>query len=161
MENASKAILIAGAVLIVLVLIALAVGLVGIGEDHLNNIGEGTIDNVKKTNQLNKFMKYEGDVTGAQVKQCISAVLAYNSNLGVEDEDLAISVSAPSADLLGTIQIIDRTKYNDDGGKLDWYFTTYLPTLFKNTSILEGTIMYNPDTNRTTIERISFRLKTL
>lgn len=110
MESASKALLIAGAILVTLAVVAVAVAVASRGEGTLNEIGDIAINDTLVANQVNKFIKYEGQVTGSQVKQCISAALAHNSNLGVDEAIYAVSVIA------GGKSYINRSNYKENGG---------------------------------------------
>lgn len=91
MENASKALIIAGAVLIAILLIAL--GLV------IYNNSKGVIETGSK--QMNateiqifnsQFTKYEGVQNGANLKSLLNAVIANNSTYS-DDESRQVAVS--------------------------------------------------------------------
>ena len=155
MENASKAILIAGAVLIVLVLIGIAVVVAYIGSDKLDDVSNTTINGVQIRNQVNKFMKYEGQVTGAQVKQCISAAIAHNSNLKADEAELAITIYAPARDRVGSALAVNRAVFNTNGGK-QYYVDNYMHQAFYNNSICNGVLKYNA--NNGSIQQINFTL---
>lgn len=78
MENASKALIIAGAILIAIVLITLAVAIVGKGQQAVDN-------NDLSQNEIaafnNKVLKYEKErIGGAEVKSLISEVISSNSD---------------------------------------------------------------------------------
>lgn len=78
MENASKALLIAGAVLIVILLIAMGMKIFRSQDDMMDQVET----NVQTTEMLtfnNKFYKYAGKQKGTQVKALINDVIAHNA----------------------------------------------------------------------------------
>ena len=78
MENASKALLIAGAVLIVILLIAMGMKIFRSQDDMADQVET----NVQTTEMLtfnNKFYKYAGKQKGTQVKALINDVIAHNA----------------------------------------------------------------------------------
>ena len=78
MENASKALLIAGAILLVIAIIAIAVGIVSKTRGTIDVAGN-QIDAMEVKMHNNQFTIYEGRVTGADVKECIAKALSNNS----------------------------------------------------------------------------------
>lgn len=79
MENASKALLLAAAILIAIILISLGVYIVSQGSDVVGQGGQA-LDEVSIQQFNNKFDIYEGTKTGTQVKQLIKAVSASNTS---------------------------------------------------------------------------------
>lgn len=79
MENASKALIIAGAILISIVLIAVGVMVVN-GANGAIDTAIGQMSDSEKTIFNQKFEPYEGKQKGSSVKSLISAVEANNSN---------------------------------------------------------------------------------
>ena len=76
MENASKALIIAGAILISIVLITLGVVIIGQGQDVVNS---SNIDDQAVSTWNQKFTQYAGErVSGSNVNQLINQVLASN-----------------------------------------------------------------------------------
>ena len=77
MENASKALIIAGAILLAILLISLGIMIFNQAQDTVNNSGMSQAE-VQAFN--NKFLKYEGIRTGSEVKALINEVIASNSD---------------------------------------------------------------------------------
>lgn len=79
MENASKALLLAAAILIAIILISLGVYIVSQGSDVVGQGGQA-LDEVSIQQFNGKFDIYEGTKTGTQVKQLIKTVSASNTS---------------------------------------------------------------------------------
>ena len=79
MENASKALIIAGAILISIVLIAVGVMVVN-GANGAIDTAVGQMSDSEKTIFNQKFESYEGNQKGSSVKSLLSAIEANNSN---------------------------------------------------------------------------------
>lgn len=79
MENASKALIIAGAILISIVLIAVGVMVVN-GANGAIDTAIGQMSDSEKTIFNQKFESYEGSQKGSSVKSLLSAIEANNSN---------------------------------------------------------------------------------
>ena len=88
MENASKALIIAGAILLAILIIGLGVF---IYNQSRNSIGETGMDQlaIKKFNA--QFEPYEGYQSGAQVKQVIKAAIS-NNYTNADDDSLKVKV---------------------------------------------------------------------
>ena len=82
MENASKALIIAGAILLSILLISLGIMIFSQAQDTVTNSGMSEAD---ITAFNNKFLKYEGNIKGTVVKSMIQEVLASNSDSGSKD----------------------------------------------------------------------------
>ena len=78
MENASKALVIAGAILLVIAIIAIAVGIVSKTRGTMNT-AENQINSMAVQIHNKQFEKYKGIITGEEVKECIATVLSNNS----------------------------------------------------------------------------------
>lgn len=78
MENASKALIIAGAILIAILLISIGIILVNSGKD-ITETGTAGMNSQKIQTFNSKFTAYEGTKTGAEVRSLISAVQASNA----------------------------------------------------------------------------------
>ena len=101
MENESKALIIAGAILISIVLITLGVAILGQGQEVVNssNIDDNAI---QAFNQ--KFTQYEGtNVTGSRVNALINAVTANNTIALRDGEENKLITIVDSTGDLGTI----------------------------------------------------------
>lgn len=77
MENASKALIIAGAILLAILLISLGILIFNQAQDTVNNSG---MSQAEITAFNNKFLKYEGNQKGSVVKSMINEVIASNSD---------------------------------------------------------------------------------
>ena len=80
MENASKALIIAGAILLAILLISLGIMIFNQAQDTVSNSG---MSEAQITAFNNKFLKYEGNQKGTMVKSMIQEVLATNANQDV------------------------------------------------------------------------------
>ena len=77
MENASKALIIAGAILLSILLISLGIMIFTQAQDTVNNNGMTQAD-LQAFN--NKFLKYEGTKKGAEAKAVANEILASNAD---------------------------------------------------------------------------------
>lgn len=108
MENASKALLIAGAVLIVILLIGVGM-MIFQSSKGLFSAATTSMSDQEKTMFNSKFTMYEGtNVSGTQVRELITAVITNNTN-----EDNAV-VKVNGVDISGQT---DVTKMPDDQSK--------------------------------------------
>lgn len=103
MENASKALLIAGAVLIVILLIAVGMKIFNSSSSTADQV-DTNMQTVEITTFNNKFLQYEGKQSGTQVKALINVVIAHNAT----DEARKVKVNGETkgnkiADLLKNI----------------------------------------------------------
>ena len=77
MENASKALIIAGAILLAILLISLGIMIFNQAQDTVTNSG---MTEAELTAFNNKFLKYEGKQKGTMVKSMMQDVMANNAN---------------------------------------------------------------------------------
>lgn len=77
MENASKALIIAGAILLAILLISLGIMVFTQAQDTVSNSGMSQAE-ISAFN--NKFLKYEGKQKGSVVKSMINEVLSSNAD---------------------------------------------------------------------------------
>ena len=77
MENASKALIIAGAILLAILLISLGIMIFNQAQDTVNNSG---MSQAEITAFNNKFLKYEGTQKGSVVKSLVNEVISNNAN---------------------------------------------------------------------------------
>ena len=77
MENASKALIIAGAILLSILLISLGIMIFNQAQDTVTNSG---MTEAELTAFNKKFLKYEGKQKGTMVKSMIQDVMANNAN---------------------------------------------------------------------------------
>lgn len=85
MENASKALIIAAAILISILLISVGVYVVGIAQEQINNSDMSSIE-LETFNQ--KFTKYEGTQKGSAIRTLVQEVMAYNNSDQASDETM-------------------------------------------------------------------------
>ena len=101
MENASKALIIAGAILLAILLISLGIIIFSPAQDTVNNSGMTQAEVQTFNGQL---VKYEGSQKGTVVKTMIQEVLAINNNgsgytITVNVNGTAISTTNPTKDI--------------------------------------------------------------
>ena len=124
MENASKALIIEGAILLSILLISLGIMIFNTAQDTTKNSGM-TQAQVSAFN--NKFSKYEGTIKGSEVRSLIQEVVASNGDdnnknasrqITINKDSKAI-VSGTTADSSGILTTksytVKITEYNDDG----------------------------------------------
>lgn len=98
MENASKALIIAGAILLSILLISLGIMIFNQASDVTNNNG---LDEATITTFNSKFTKYEGVKKGSEVRSLIQEINASNAteqNLNSQDRQVTISGAGISND---------------------------------------------------------------
>ena len=83
MENASKALIIAAAILIAILLISVGVYVVGVAQEQINNSDMSSIE-LETFNQ--KFTKYLGTQKGSAIRTMVQEVMAYNNSDQASDE---------------------------------------------------------------------------
>jgi len=111
MENAVKALLIAAAVLIAVLIISLVMGVFNTGAEQVGNAGDLSEYEIQQFND--KFRKFEGtNVSASEVNAMIRTV--YNHNNQQEDNStkvvIADDTAANKADLDPTAASYDATK---------------------------------------------------
>ncbi len=105
MENASKALIIAGAILLAILLISLGILIFNQAQDTVNNSG---MSQAEITAFNNKFLKYEGNrQKGSVVKSLINEVLASNSDSSLPD----VTVSVDGETKTSTSDIDTKKEY--------------------------------------------------
>ncbi len=77
MENASKALIIAGAILLAILLISLGILIFNQAQDTVNN---GGMSQAEITAFNNKFLKYEGKQKGSVAKSLVNEIIASNAD---------------------------------------------------------------------------------
>ena len=101
MENASKALIIAGAILLAILLISLGIIIFSQAQDTVDNSGMTQAEVQTFNGQL---VKYEGEQKGTVVKTMIQEVLAINNNgsgytITVTVDGGAMSTTNPTKDI--------------------------------------------------------------
>ena len=101
MENATKALLIAAAVLVAILIISLGIGIFNMASEQVNNAGDLSEYEIQKFNE--KFTKYEGESrSGSDVNALLDTV--FNHNNAQEDATTCVSVTgAATVDASNTL----------------------------------------------------------
>ena len=110
MENASKALIIAGAILLAILLISLGI--------MIFNQAQGVVDGSGMSEAEigafnSKLTKYEGKQKGSVVKTMMNEVLSINTADGSIDDEVQVSVKLYKAD--GTTEEAELVTKNVDG----------------------------------------------
>lgn len=118
MENASKALIIAGAILLAILLISLGIMIFSQAQDTVNNSGMSKAE-IESFNA--QFLKYEGTRKGSVVKTMVNEVIASNSDDNHKNNGATVTVNTKSGTAITTSDI-DTTKtytvtvaYGDNG----------------------------------------------
>ena len=98
MENASKALIIAGAILLAILIISLGIMILGKAQDTINGSGM-TQTEVQAFNE--RFTKYEGKQKGSSVRTLIQEVIASNGTEENQDAKRLIKVESGKGSSLG------------------------------------------------------------
>ena len=113
MENASKALIIAGAILLAILLISLGILIFNQAQDTVNNSG---MTQAEITAFNNKFLKYEGTQKGSVVKSLVNEVIANNADsnnpkisVNGESDNTKITTSGISTKSSYTVTLIYGT----------------------------------------------------
>lgn len=108
MENASKALIIAGAILLAILIISLGILIYNQAAGVVNN---NAMSEVERQNFNSKFTQYEGDsVRGTTVRALLQAVLS--NNLSADSDDRRITVNTGSGS--GIVMATDSTSAPTD-----------------------------------------------
>ena len=140
MENASKALIIAGAILISILIVGLGV----IIYNNVSNIATtGTLDSEQITAHNSPFEGYFGDyVSGSNVRALLTQVQANNSaaqrndeKIGnyiyvVDDSNTAVTSSSIRTGQMYKVHLPDNENYTDDDAAGDSYWSRgYIKTI--------------------------------
>lgn len=98
MENASKALIIAGAILLSILLISLGIFVFTQAQDTMGSIN---LNEQEVMAFNNKFLPYEGKIRGTQLKQLLQTVRTVNATADEEGSTQKVSI-AGDAGLKGT-----------------------------------------------------------
>ncbi len=97
MENASKALIIAGAILLSILIISLGIF---IFQQAKNAVNTEQLSELEVTSFNGKFDKYLGTkVQGSQVKALIQAVTTNNNTAGAEDDSKKIVINKKASEI--------------------------------------------------------------
>ena len=115
MENASKALIIAGAILLAILLISLGIMIYTQAQDTVTNSG---MTEAEITSFNSKFLKYEGDIKGTMVKALIQEVRATNADSDNKD-GVQVKVNDEVAPITSNVKNNNtysvEMEYADDG----------------------------------------------
>lgn len=92
MENATKALMIAGAVLIAILIISVAMMIFGQGNDIINQ-SSGKINQVEQKSFNTEFEAYADEQKGSTLKQLISTVITSNNTYGESQPEKKITMT--------------------------------------------------------------------
>ncbi len=108
MENASKALIIAGAILLAILIISLGIMIYGQARGVINDSAMSELE-IKQFNE--KFTQYEGDrVRGATVNSLIQTVIAHNGAL--DDDSRGVAITSVNANPAITVNAGETTVTN-------------------------------------------------
>jgi len=126
MENASKALIIAGAILLAILLISLGILIFNQAQDTVNNSGMSQAE-IAAFN--NRFLKYEGTQKGSVAKSLITEVLASNADTATpaikvtvtkKGDGIAISESTtPTTNAIDTKMTYTISLVYDTNGRVE------------------------------------------
>ena len=94
MENASKALIIAGAILLSILLITLGIMIFSQAQDTIHNSG---MTQAEITTFNNQFLKYEGKQKGSVVKAMINEVIASNADENHQNNGATVEIEMPGS----------------------------------------------------------------
>ena len=125
MENASKALIIAGAILLAILLISLGIMIFNQAQDTVNNSG---MSQAEMTAYNNKLLKYEGDnQPGSVVKSLYNEVYASNKEQGDTSSGRSIAIlksdgttTLKSSDIKTNKNYKVEMEYGTGGKKDQW-----------------------------------------
>ncbi len=109
MENASKALIIAGAILLAILLISLGIMIFNQAQGTVNNSG---MSEAEITSFNNKFLKYEGKQKGSVVKSLINEAAAINNDGGRKVTVKVKGTVKVSGDTTTTSGVDNNTTYD-------------------------------------------------
>lgn len=96
MENASKALIIAGAILLAILLISLGIMIFAQAQDTVSN---SQMSEAATISFNNKFLKYEGTRKGSEVKALVNEAIAANADDNNSNNKISVKVMLGSTDL--------------------------------------------------------------
>ena len=109
MENASKALIIAGAILLSILLISLGIMIFNQAQDTVSNSG---MSQAEVTAFNNKFVKYEGVQKGSVVRSLIQEVISCNADENYKNDGVEIKIDGTaSATNISSASIINTKSY--------------------------------------------------
>lgn len=107
MENASKALIIAGAILLSILLISLGIFIFTNASDQVK---KGNLDEEQVQTFNAQFLQYEGKQRGTGVKQLLNKAIASNAN--ADNIDAGAKVTLNGEESISTSQVSTSKTYN-------------------------------------------------
>lgn len=105
MENATKALMIAAAVLVAILVISLGIGIFNNASEQAN---AGNLDEYEVKAFNDKFMKYAGEgIKGSEINALIST--AFNHNMAQDEEAYTVEVKYGSTTIISAALASDST----------------------------------------------------
>jgi len=142
MENASKALIIAGAILLAILLISLGIMIFNQAQDVVNGSGMSQAE-LQAFNS--KFTKYEGDRRGSVVRSLLQEAIASNADQANIDAGRFIKIA----------EVSNVTAEASTGTVLVNYVAGTTPTITSNTGTIKNTATYTITMKKYTNGRIS------
>lgn len=116
MENASKALIIAGAILLAILIISLGIMIYTQASNAINN---GGMSDAEVTAFNQRFTKYQGKQKGSTIRTLVQEVMSNNNNEQASDEtSIAINVNNRGLAVKGTADIVSLAAGKN--GALSW-----------------------------------------
>ena len=115
MENASKALIIAGAILLAILLISLGIMIYNQAQDTVSNSG---MDQAAVTAFNNQFLKYEGNQKGTMVKSLIQEVRASNASDTANQVQVNSTATPTTSNIVNANTYSVELTYNGTGGRV-------------------------------------------
>lgn len=125
MENASKALLIAGSVLIAILVIGFGMKIFNTTAEPASEV-EGTMITAAMTTFNNKFLKYSGSQRGSSIKALANEIIANNTNSARKVSFEADGQTSASAIMSAISSVQPMASYNvtikdtDNDGYIDY-----------------------------------------
>ena len=105
MENATKALLIAGAVLLVIMIISVGLMIFNSANGQISN-AISSMNQQEKDQFNNKFYSYEGRQSGSSIKTLYSTVISHNKQMADEStSEKQVGIKLNNASLVGELPI--------------------------------------------------------
>ncbi len=150
MENASKALIIAGAILLAILLISLGIMIFNQAQDTVSGSG---MSEAEMQSFNNKFLKYEGNVKGTMVKSLIQEVLATNADSDNKD-GIKVTVNGEASPLTKYVSANNTYKvvmeYEDTAGNSNNGRIKNVKVTYKNDSGAYSDLKVKDSTTPTT-----------
>lgn len=147
MENASKALIIAGAILLSILIISLGLMIFNQAKEVVSG-SSGSMDEVEVSTFNSKFEAYEGDnISGSNVNALLNVVVSSNiSNAAAGEEFKLINVTVPS-DITVTTGTLNTATYLSRVNKKAQTGASYKVVMATGTNALINSITITKNSN--------------